>query len=167
MSALWSILFVLIAALIQTILPTVGPFSFLSLPLVSVVVVYGVLSFKFTHALQLSLLAGLVKDSLDIGPLGGWMFAFLAVTLFFNRYREQVFAGEIAAQALFGCMGCALASLIYGTVCLMSQAPEFPLSRLVSAPIAAGLSGLILVPLCSIIIFEPLALRQRMKRRAF
>ncbi|MFC1467560.1 hypothetical protein ACFLQY_02555 [Verrucomicrobiota bacterium] len=167
MSFLWSILLVLISAVLQCVLPAVGRLSFTHLPLVSVVVVYGMLALDFRCAVFLALFAGFVKDSLDIGPVGGWMFAFLVITLIFNRYREQVFAGEVATQALFGCVGCGSASLIYGLVGLLARAPYFPLLRVATASLLAGAFGLVLVPLCAVFVFEPMARKRRLKRRAF
>lgn len=167
MSLLWFILFVLMAAVVQSVLPAVGSLSFIHVPLVSVVVVYGMLGLAFRRAVFLSLFAGFVKDSLDIGPLGGWMCAFLVMTLIFNRYREQVFAGEVAAQALFGCIGCGAASLIYAVVCLLARAPYFPVSRGVMEALQAAGFGMILVPVCAVFVFEPMARQRRLKRRAF
>lgn len=167
MSLARAILFVLIAAVIQCVLPAVGRLSVIRLPLVSVAVVYGTLALEFRPAVLLSLFAGLVKDSLDIGPLGCWMFSFLLVTLVFNRYREQVFVGEVPTQALFGCLGCGLASLIFGLIAFMAHAPYFPFMRAITESLSAGAFGLILVPLFSVFIFEPMARNRRMKRRAF
>lgn len=167
MSLLWSILFVLILAVVQCVLPAFGLLSFVHLPLVSVVVVYSMLMLSFRRAVFLSLFAGFVKDSLDIGPVGGWMCAFLVVTLIFNRYREQVFAGEPTTQALFGCLGCGAASLAYGLICMMARAPYFPWSRLVVETLSAGGFGLLLVPLFATFVFEPMGRKRRLRRRAF
>ena len=131
MSLFWSILFVLIASLVQSVLPAVGRLSFIHLPLVSVVVVYSMLMLSFRRAVFLSLFAGFVTDSLDIGPVGGWMCAFLVVTLIFNRYRAQVFAGEVTTQALFGSLGCGAASL---TLSWISGGRVMPLSKVRSMP---------------------------------
>lgn len=167
MSLLWSILFVFVSALLQGVLPAFGRFSFVHLPLISVVVVYSMLMLSFRRAVFLSLLAGFVKDSLDIGPVGGWICAFLVITLIFNRYRSKVFAGEIATQVLFGFVGCGAASLVYGLVCFLARAPYFPVMRILTEPLQAGAFGLLLVPLCATFVFEPMARTRRLKRRAF
>jgi len=166
-SFLGFILFVLIGAAVQSVLPAVGWLGGIHVPLVSVVMVYGMLELPFRRAVALALVAGFIKDSLDIGPLGGWMCAFLVMTFLFNRYRELVFAGEVTTQALFGCLGCGSAFLMYGLVCLLGRAPFFPLSRVVLETLQAAGFGLFLVPLCSVFIFAPLARKRRLKRRAF
>ncbi len=164
MSLLWSVFFVMIAAIVQSVLPVVGEFHFLRLPLVSVVVVYSMLMLSFRRAVFLSLFAGFIKDSLDIGPLGGWMFSFLILTLLFNRYREKVFGGSIIAQALFGCLGCGISAFLFGIICLIMRSTYLSFARIAEESLISAAFGLVLVPLCSILFFEPLARHRNIKR---
>lgn len=94
----------LVAALVQAVVPTTGWTGWAPAPVMCGLVVYYALVRPRGQVLEVALLAGLVEDGLSQTPLGTSSFAYAVAGLVIERYREDVVVRQWTTHIVFGAL---------------------------------------------------------------
>lgn len=116
MSALFILLTLLAAGLIQALLPDWNLPVPVKLPLLLAATVYFALHTGRSRALYAAVLAGFIHDTFCPVPFGISIPFFLILTLNVILVRQDVFADRLLTYVIFGAMGALLQTVYFGTV---------------------------------------------------
>lgn len=94
----------LIAAVLQAMVPTTAWTGWAPAPIMGALVIYYALVRPRHLVLEAALLAGLVEDSLSQMPLGTSSFSYAVIGLIIERYREDVVVRQWTTHVVFGAL---------------------------------------------------------------
>lgn len=133
----------LIAAVVQAMLPTTAWTGWAPAPVMGALVIYYALVRPRALVLEAALLAGLVEDSLSQMPLGTSSFGYAVAGLIIERYREDVVVRQWTTHVVFGALvsvGVTLFSMLMLMKDGLIQPPVLYIAlRLVGALVLGGL----------------------------
>ncbi|MBW7907544.1 MAG: rod shape-determining protein MreD [Kiritimatiellae bacterium] len=137
----------LIASVLQAMLPTTAWSGWAPAPLMSGLVLYYSLMHRRALVLEAALLAGLVEDSLSLMPLGTTSFGFAVAGLIIERYRDDVMEHQWTTHVAFGAMLNAGVTLFSMAMLLKDDLIHPPLFHMVLRVIGSFVLGGLVAPL--------------------
>lgn len=102
MSQLSLVFALLLAALVQAMIPTTAWTGWAPAPILGALVTYFALVRPRGLVLEAAVLAGLIEDALGQMPLGTSSFAYAVAGLVMERYREDVVVRQWTTHVVFG-----------------------------------------------------------------
>lgn len=103
---------IVLAALLQAVLPGTPWLGHAKVPALMAVVVYYALARDRSAWLTAAIIAGLVQDGMGFIPFGYSSFAFCVMALMVARFKDLVFVHEAITHMLFGLLAAAGVTLI-------------------------------------------------------
>ena len=103
--AMLMILVMMVATLLQTILPGWAILGYARFPLLLGVVLYYALNHKLWIAIGTAFVAGLLQDGMSFVPLGYSAFIFCVIALIAGHYKKMLLSEALVTALFFGAIG--------------------------------------------------------------
>jgi rod shape-determining protein MreD len=153
MSALVLVFSLLVGAVLQSVLPSLGWLGHAPFPILLGLVIYYALLGTSRQTLTAAILAGLVSDALALVPLGYTSFSYLLAGLAVRHFREVVMARQWSTHALFGGVAHAATTLLCFVLLLQSDRPALSLGTGLGRVAGALVTGCLAVPIvCTLLL---------------
>lgn len=148
MTAAVMIFLLLLAALVQSLIPAVVWLGISKWPCLLAVTLYYALAHTRGKIVVVGILAGIFQDSLSLIPLGYSALCFTAAGLILYHIREMLFRDSAVTVALAGAVSSAATTLcLYVMLRLGSEWEGIPLRELMIKMGGTALLGLVVAPL--------------------
>lgn len=137
----------LLATLVQSLVPAVAWLGTSKWPCLLGVSLYYALAHARGKAITVAILAGIIQDSLSLIPLGYSALCFTLVSLVLFRIREMIFRESLLTLAMVGALSSAMTTLfLYLMLALGSDWAGVPLMWLAVKAGGNALLGLVAAP---------------------
>ena len=137
----------LLAALVQSLVPATAWLGMSKPPCLLGVVLYYALTHQRTAVIVVAILAGITQDSLSLIPIGFSAFCFTGIGLAVVGMREVLFRESVVTVALLGAMGGAMTTLaLYAMLAVGTDTVSAPMWWLGVKMGGNALLGLVAAP---------------------
>ena len=113
MRRIWLVPAVWLAAVLESGLPVMGVFPEWRVPLLWGLTAAAALTWPLKPLLVLAAVAGLLRDTLDLGPPGGSVAGFMIAALLIWRIRRHTLTELLVTRMVCGGVGAVLAGTVY------------------------------------------------------
>ncbi len=147
MRPLVMIVSLMLASVIQAVLPAWSYMGQAKAPLLLGVVLYFTLQRSLGGALTLAILGGILHDSLCMVPIGFTSFAFVVAVLVINPQKDKIFGEGLVTQFFLGGVSALGISLLLYFMLVTSGQLRISFGSALIKSIGSGILGIIAVPI--------------------